>query len=98
MPDFAKDMQAYQTWKPWRDKTEAQVAAIVGTRSEADFQRRLWENFTEVVAYLQRTLEPGVFAATQYDGQRIYIERALIEVTQGQEAATLPQPVDLLNV
>ncbi len=98
MPDYAKDMQAYQWWKPWRDKSEAQVAAIIGTRADTDFQRRLWENFTEVVAYLQRTLEPGTFAATQYDGQRIYIERALSEVTQGQESAVLPQSIDLLNV
>ena len=98
MPDVARDVAALQSWKPWRDKTDAQVAAIIGARAEADFQRRLWENFTEVTAYIGRTLKPGLFAGTSYDGQRQVIEIALREVTQGQESASVTEPVDLLQL
>lgn len=98
MPDVAADVSALQSWKPWRDKTDAQVAAIIGGRAETDFQRRLWENFTEITAYIGRTLKPGLFAQTSYDGQRQVIEIALEQVTQGQESARVTEPVDLLQL
>ena len=97
MPDKAKDMHAMQAWKPWRDKDPAQIAAIIGGRAPEDFQRQLWEGFTDVIAYLQNTLEPGVFANTSRDGQRALIERAINEITKGRALVTAPAPIDLLQ-
>lgn len=98
MPNVAADVAALQAWKPWRDKTDAQAAAIIGTRAETDFQRRLWENFTEVTAYIGRELQPGIFAKMNYEGQRLLINRALDEVTKDQKTASITQQVDLLQV
>jgi hypothetical protein len=98
MPDVAADVAALQSWKPWRDKTDAQVAAIIGQRSTADFQRRLWENFTEITAYIGRTMPAGQFAKTAFEGQRDIINKALDAVTEGQENARQTEPVDLLKL
>jgi hypothetical protein len=48
-PEMVNDIQAFQAWKPLKDKPPEEIFFIIQNRSNEDFDRLLWENWDRVV-------------------------------------------------
>jgi hypothetical protein len=60
-PEMVNDIQAFQAWKPWKDKRPEEVFFIIQNRSNEDFDRLLWENWDRVVRAIKTNLGDNYF-------------------------------------
>lgn len=83
-PGIKADIQAFESWKPWRDKTAEETVIIVSGRGTNDFYRKLWENWEAVVNQVKYNLTPDEYEPQFYllsrKLQQAEITKALDEV------------------
>lgn len=86
------DIEAFDAYRPWRDKTMEEVAMITQTRATDDYHRQLWENFDAVVQQVKHNLTPLAYEPKFYlyapDRQKVEIEKALAQVLINVKYAT----------
>ena len=83
-PDVKADIQAFESWKPWSDKTSEETVLIVSGRGVDDFYRKLWENWDAVVNQVKFNLTPDEYEPKFYllsrKLQQAEVTKALDEV------------------
>lgn len=84
-PEQAAEIDAFQSWKPWQDKSMEEIALILTGRAQNDFDRLLWENWESVVQYIQRQIldDEPIFHRLTYERQMEALREAVQTVTSG---------------
>lgn len=99
-PDIKADIEAFQSWKPWSDKTTEETVIISQTRATDDFQRQLWENWTAVVNQVKFNLTPNEYVPKFYllsrKMQSTEIKKALDKVSESVRYMEVPEPEPIL--
>jgi len=47
-PQKIAEIQAFERWRPWKDKTPEEVALILSNRNKGDLKKVVYENFEEI--------------------------------------------------
>jgi len=90
-PATKSQIEAVSQWKPWRDKTTEEIAMIIGSRSETDSQRVLWENWSEISGEIMRELPE--FHQINSSAQKTIIDTKIGEYRERVQYRTAP-PMD----
>jgi hypothetical protein len=90
-PNQRQEIEAVASWKPWRDKTTEEIAMIIGSRSETDKQRVLWENWSEISGEIMR--EELEFYRLSATGQKQIIDNK-VEEYSGRVQYRTAAPID----
>lgn len=100
-PAVKADILAFESWKPWRDKTPEETVIIVSTRAETDFYRQLWENWDMMEQQIKANLSPGGYQPTFYlltrERQEVEVRKALDQVVARAVYVTAPEPEPLFE-
>lgn len=99
-PDLKYDIKAFESWKPWKDKTVEEVALIVSLRAEDDFFRQLWENWDAIVQQVKYALDPAGqprFYLLSRERQMTALQDAISKVMELSSYQELqdPEPIDI---
>lgn len=69
-PEAVKEIEAFERWKPWREKSNEEVFFIIQNRSNTDPDRVLWENWGKVKEQIKIDLGGNYFYLMPADQQR----------------------------
>lgn len=93
-PQVKSQIEAIETWKPWRDKTTEEIAMIISGRSETDTQRILWENWSEISSEIMREL-PDFYRITPTAQKSIIDQKAQDYINRVQYRTAPPMDAQL---
>lgn len=73
-PDTVKELESFERWKPFKDKSAEEIAVILMNRDNSDLHRVLWENWDQITMNIQIEREGG-FHLLPPDQQRELLRR-----------------------
>lgn len=78
-PDTIKDIEAWLCYKPFKDKPDNIIIAILGRRDPLDYDRILWENFDIIKKEVERKIGVGTFGNMLDDKRKELIDNKVDE-------------------
>lgn len=101
-PAVKADIIAFESWKPWRDKSQEEIVVIISQRSETDFYRQLWEHWDMVIEQVKYNVSGGDMEPKFYlydrKQQLVELQKALGEVVSLSQYLEAPEPDNIFSL